>query len=271
MHMWIQIRSRRRIGGLRRLRVCGRLCVGALLLAAGCAHDRSGEREVLAPRLPVFFGGPASLLLTNGGGFSARLTEQPGVLAVQGGEASGQLLAQGAKLRFEPELTGSADKAQRAAGFSYLWDVAEGSGYILSEPLQGYAPVSPGLRATNVVWQSKGAASQKVAGHPCEVEQATVQRSDGSSVAFEVWRATDLAGFPMQITSANNSAPLTLSLSKVRVGPVRPEVFAVPDGFTKYASVEAMVMELTVRQHSLKRTAGESDDLGVEVEPPRPR
>jgi hypothetical protein len=246
------------------------VCAGALLLAAGCAHDRGGERQVINPRLPVFFGGAASLLLTNGGGYSARLTEQVGVVLTPESEWSGQLLGQGAKLRFEPEAKGSADKAQRGAGFSYLWDVTDGSGFIFSESLQGYATVSPGLRATNVVLQAKPAAAQKIEGHPCEAAEATVQRSDGSGVGFQVWRASDLGGLAMRIAAGTNSTPLTLSLSKVRLERMPPEIFAVPNGFIKYASVEAMLMELTVRQQNLRRT-DHPGNLGVEVEPPMQR
>jgi hypothetical protein len=263
--------SRRRSGRTRRLSFGSAVCAGALLLATGCAHDRSSERQVINPRLPVFLGGAASLLLTNGGGFSARLTEQLGVSTTPESQWSGQLLGQGAKLRFEPEAKGSADKAQRVAGFSFLWDVAEGRGYILSETLQGYAPLSPSLRATNVVRQANRAASQRLEGHSCDLEVATVQRSDGSGVGFQVWRATDLGGLPMRIATVTNAAPLTLSLSRVRLEPMPPEVFAVPNGFTKYASLEAMLTELTVRQHNLRRTERNQGDLGIDVEPPTPR
>jgi hypothetical protein len=244
------------------------LSAGALLLVAGCARDRSGERQIINPRLPVFFGGAASLLLTNGGGYSARITEQVGAVMAPEMQWSGQLLSQGSKLRFEPDAKGSADKGQRTAGFSFLWDVAEGSGYIFSETLQGYAPIAPTLRATNVVLRAEPAASQKIEGHPCEAAEATVNRSDGSAIGFQVWRASDLGGLAMKIAAAASSTPLTLSLSRVRLERLPPDVFAVPNGFIKYASLEAMLTELTVRQHNLRRTERSGGDFGTEVEPP---
>jgi hypothetical protein len=242
------------------------------VLLAGCAHNRSSERTIVNPRLPVFFGGAAALLLTNGGGYSARITEHVGVAARPEAEWSGQLLGQGTKLRFEPDAKGVADKGQRAAGFSFLWDVAEGSGYIFSETLQGYTPIAATLKATNVLLQAK-AAAQTIEGHPCDMGEATVTRSDGSGVGFQVWRAADLGGLAMRVTAVTNSTPVTLSLSKVRLERLPPEVFAVPDGFTKYASLEAMLTELTIRQHNVNRTDRSGGDFGTEVEPPmmRPR
>jgi hypothetical protein len=250
------------------------LCAGALLLLAGCAHDRSGERTIVNPKLPVFFGGAASLLLTNGGGYSARITEHVGVMAAPEAEWSGQLLGQGTKLRFEPDAKGAADKGQRSAGFSFIWDVAEGSGYIFSETLQGYAPIVATLRATNVLLQPKAAAgSSQIEGHACDVTEATVVRSDGSGVGFQVWRAADLGGLAMRVTALTNSTPVTLSLSKVRLERLPAEVFSVPNGFTKYASLDAMLTELTIRQHNVNRTERSGGDFGTEVEPPmmRPR
>ncbi len=263
-------------GWIARWHICVSLALGTatLWLLAGCAHDRSGERTIINPRLPVFFGGAASLLLTNGGGYSARITEQVGVMAAPEAEWSGQLLGQGTKLRFEPDAKGAADKGQRAAGFSFLWDVAEGSGYIFSETLQGYAPIVPTLKATNVLVQPKAAAaSSQIEGHACDMAEATVIRSDGSGVGFQVWRAADLGGLAMRVTAVTNSTPVTLNLSKVRLERLPAEVFAVPNGFTKYASLEAMLTELTIRQHNVNRTERSGGDFGTEVEPPmmRPR
>ena len=248
------------------------LCTGTLLLLGGCAHDRSGERSIINPRLPIFFGGAASLVLTNGGGYSARITEHMGAATAPEAEWSGQLLCQGTKLRFEPDAKGAADKGQRSAGFSFLWDVAEGSGCIFSETLQGFAPITAALRATNVFVQAKAAEAQTIEGHRCDLGEATVTRTDGSVVSFEVWRAADLGGLAMRVTAVTNSTPVTLSLSKVRLERLPLEVFAVPNGFAKYASLEAMLTELTIRQHNVKRARNEGD-IGTEVEPPmtRPR
>src|SRR6516162_10177879 len=87
-------------------------CLAALaLLAAGCSHSRkaeeSGFTRAFAPQPPAFLNGPACVLLTNSGGFSARLTlETEDMVAHQNG-GSGQLFSQGSKLFFAPEPKGA--------------------------------------------------------------------------------------------------------------------------------------------------------------------
>ena len=61
---------------------------------------------------------------------------------------SGELMGQGGKLLFTPQATGSRGKHMREAKISFIWDVAEGRGYILSEALQGYAPISSRAKFT---------------------------------------------------------------------------------------------------------------------------
>ena len=205
------------------------------------------------PQPPAFLSGPGAVLLTNAEGFSSYAVMEPGPGSIGGKTVSGQLLARGGKLLFLPDADKTQKKPARSVGISYLWDVAQGSGYVLSEALQGYAPVSSRARCTNLVAEIHDAAPQRIDGHPCVAQTMTMSASDGSMVRFEAWQATDLNGLPVRVASAANSASFTLNLSKVRLAPQPGGLFVPPSGFTRYNSVEAMMTELALRQQNLSR------------------
>src|SRR5262249_3462379 len=150
----------------------------------------------------------------------------------------------GDKLLFTPDYNGSAKDRARGGELSFIWDTAENKGYVLSETLQAYAPCALSLRATNIVAAVETGPAQKVEGHLCEVQAATVTMSDGSTAQFRVFRATDLKGLAIRIVSATNSPSQTVSLSKIRLESPPPDLFLPPNGFTKYNSGEAMLDEL---------------------------
>jgi len=263
MELWYLLMNRLRCLRVRAVVIVCCLCLalGSLTAGlAGCSRSRESEmREasltgIYAAQTPAFLIGAASVLLTNGGGYSAHLTAQSESFAAQNGVRSGQVLCRGSKLLFAPAPGEAKSKKTRSGDFAFIWDVATGSGFVLSGALQGYAPVSTSVKPTNVVSQGK-ALSQKVDGHASMAENATVQMNDGSSATFEVFRTVDLAGFPIRISTVTNPMPLTLSLSKVRFEPPAEEVFMPPDDFTKYSSPEVMADEVAARQRNLHRKA----------------
>src|SRR6266542_1060163 len=195
-----------------RLRLCRCVRFPALagllaILAGGCAEappeGRDGPgRGGLPPGPPPFLSGPmGAALATNADGFVARLTIEIKLPEGHTDVISGELMGQGSKLLFTPQATGSRGKHMRAAKISFIWDVAEGRGYILSEALQGYAPISSRARFT--ISGSRPSADQsgadKVEGHHCEAQEMTIASSDGSTTALRVWRVAGLKGLPVQI------------------------------------------------------------------------
>lgn len=225
-------------------------------LTGGCSGSRQAARQgflrVVTPLPPAFLTGPGSVLLTNATGFSAHLDlVSPG--AALGDRASaGQLLGRGPLLLYAPETDETTDSHRRPGGYSFIWNVAESRGFVLSEALQGYAPISADLHVTNVAISAAKAAAQRISGHPSEPADAAVSTANGSS-AFEVWRALDLNGFPVRIESATNANTFTLNFSKVRLELPAADIFAPPEGFTRYTSPEAMADELAARQNNLRR------------------
>jgi hypothetical protein len=93
---------------------------------------------------------------------------------------------------------------------------------------------------------------ERIEGHSCKAETVTAAASDGSSTTLQVWRATDLQGLPLRIVSAGGSPAFTFNLSKVRMEIPPDDLFLPPDSFTKYTSAEAMMNELSMRQHNLR-------------------
>ena len=241
------------------------LLVGFVWLVAGCSHQhtqyeyQAGGTRVYTPLPPPFLDGPASLLFTNFTGFSAHIEVETN--ATTHGEAafSGELLGRGSKLLFAPAHDVPTTKNAPAGGFSFLWDAASGGGYVLSEALQGCAPVSAGVRATNVVNQGASPGPQPGAGTRTRSEQMLVQSSDGSSAVFELTRATDLNGFPIRIHSLTPNRPLSLNLSKVRFELAPESLFTPPPDFTKYKSPEVLADELFVRHRNLHRKIRETE------------
>lgn len=217
---------------------------------------------VYTPHPPVFINGPASLLLTNATGFQASINAEMRGYTAREDNTSGELLGQGTKLLYAPTPKETTEKHQRPGGFSFIWDAQQNRGFVLSEALQGYAPISANWQATNVAVQIKGRTPEKVGGHETEQATAAVQETDGTNALFEVVRALDLKGFPLQIRSAENAAPLTFSVTKFRFVPLSPDVFTVPDGYTRYSSPEALSDELAIRQSNLRlRRRGTEGEL----------
>lgn len=236
--------------------VCCLLALGALLSA--CSHSKEYDRMeasitgAYAAQPPAFLNGPMSALLTNANGFTAHVTAQGDTLATTDGLSSGQLLCRGSKLLFAPALNVSKKKTARAGGFAFIWDVASASGYVLSGALQGYAPVSSGSRATNVVYGAKAPPDKSQTGAP-GAEIDVVNLNDGTSATFNVWRAPN--GIPTRISVAGSGIPLTLMLSDVQPSPPAGDVFTPPEEFTKYTSPESLADEVVARQHNLHRKA----------------
>jgi hypothetical protein len=210
----------------------------------------------LLPEVPPFLSGPVAVLLTNAAGFGGRVALTTSTALEKPETVAGDLLGRGNLLLFVPDPQ-MADKHFRSAGLSFIWDVSANRGYLLSEALQGYAPLEFAVRYTNVVAGRSVTAPQRIEGHRCELAVVTVSSNEGRTAEFQVWQAADLKGLPLRTTSNTKSVTNVLSLSKVHLGPAPADLFNPPGDFTRYSSADVMMSELTVRQHNLKRRPAE--------------
>jgi hypothetical protein len=246
-------------------------------LAAGCSlSDRKKKEEppssaagVASPKVPTFLNGAMAVLLTNANAFQAHVLLEGPPSPTRTDIFSGTLMSRDGKLFFAPEPGATAEKHSRAEDFSYIWNVEENRGFLLSGPLQGYAPISSSAPITNVSVVSGGnpRAPERVGGYSCLRSEVKVVSGDGAETALSVWRANDLKGVPVRIMRTVGGTPLTLTLSKIHFEAPPTDVFTPPTDFTRYSSAEAMMQELVARQENVRRKRGwqppPSDEIGI--------
>lgn len=217
------------------------------------------------PPPPAFLTGPMAALLTNAQPFSARVVVETNSRSNPHGIRSGTLLGRGSKLLFAMDPAIPAKKGARASSFLFIWDVTESRGYVLSEALQGFAPIATNARCAALSFEPARAAPLKLDGHLCQRFDAIVKMDDGVVAGFRVWRATDLKGFPLRVSSANDPLVPELNFSRVRLEGLPADLFAPPNGFTKYESTQALMVELVARQRNLVfKAKGEEETVPAE-------
>lgn len=72
---------------------------------------------------------------------------------------------------------------------------------------------------------------EKVEGHPCKVEDVTIQHEGRPTIKLKVWEAQDLKGFPIKIVREAQMAATpsrTLLYRDVQLGPQDASLFARP-------------------------------------------
>ncbi len=243
------------------------LLAGAVVAIVGCASKTPKEVFHAGDEIPPdFLSGPAGVLLTNLEGFSAKVDSSLPSLAGDLHTVSGDLLEREGRLIFQPASRAKNKKALLEGGMIFIWNEAAHAGYVLSDPLQAYAPMPPGVQGTNIVWGSDAAVQEEANGHPCRRLEAVVACNDGSTARFMVWQAEDARRLPVRIRSVAGTREFTLNFSNIRLELPAPELFAPPDGFTRYGTAVALMNELILRQTELLK----SKDRGELGEPPTP-
>jgi hypothetical protein len=225
----------------------------AITFLSGCASEKRNEAAMAhlgdeAP--PDFVVGPTAISLTNFDGFSANVVStasaNSGVRTV-----SGQLLERQGRFIFQPMTTGKIKNGKFVrGGMFFVWDTEGQRGIVLSEALQGYAPVSIPVRLSGVTPPTGQPVIETANGHPCHRVETKVALSDGSTAKLTEWRADDLQSLPVRIREENGASYVTVDLSDVRFDLPDPNLFFPPAGFTRYASSLSLINELMVREAS---------------------
>jgi hypothetical protein len=250
----------------------GRYWIWGATLAAvcvvGCSSPRphrhgamplDAEQGRAAAQPPSFLAGPAALLLTNAQDYTAQLVLSSSNGAVT--NAAGALFQKEGHLLFVPRSEELLERNTWAGSFRFLWDASRNSGYIISEPLHGYAAVEPAVHYSILAAQPPvgSPVSDQVDGQPCWMEEVNVHSSAGENTRFRRWRPEALATPPVRVleTSQGSAPGYTLQLSEVNVDALSPELFSLPAGFTRYDSAEAMVRQLMRKTPVLPYTHSE--------------
>jgi hypothetical protein len=238
-------------------------CVAlAAAILAGCSTPPKSYYRVGDERPPDFLAGPVALLLTNVSGFSAKIN---GSISSSNGVQStmaGDLLGRDGSLAFQPQSSVKGKRARSEGGMFFIWNETGHAGFVLSDPLQAYAPTTTAVQPTNLVLETTGAVEEEANGHPCRRIEAVVQSSDGSTERFKVWQAEDAQFFPVRISTPPGPREMVLNFSEIRLELPPAPLFEPPDGFIKYDSPVALMNELIVRQSALiKQNTGPPIEL----------
>ena len=218
------------------------------LLLAGCSSllDRetveSDRQRRTAPQPPSFMTGPAGAVLQPIDGFSAVVKAEITTSSNKVRFVTGRLHGARGLLLFLP----SGER-----NMSFIWSVPDNYGYILNDPLQGYAPVTASTFPSGITTNSDPAyrVTAKLDGHACRREDISVKQIDGSSANLTLWRAQDLGGFPLRIKAPG----LQIDFGNIELRVPPAELFTPPASFTKYESPETMMDEILARQAIMKR------------------
>jgi hypothetical protein len=223
----------------------------AFVLATGCAHphpDESGESRLLVlEHAPSWLAGPSAAVLAGNGDFTARVVWHrrdpadearpplPGLLAARDGSL---FFAPGGERKHGP---------RPFADGVFVANPTTGEGFVTSEALQGYAPLTNRVGAARINAEPvAGAAHASRHGH--DGEPVVFRVATGTiDTAYPGTRATDLGGFPLELNSAAGGPPWMLELEDIRKESPPAEWFRPPEGYTRYESAPAMVGDLLVR------------------------
>jgi hypothetical protein len=243
------------------------VCGLAMAVAAGCTSEKKIEASMahLGDETPPDFLTDAAMIPLQGyDGFSADVTETTATTN-NVAKGAGELIGRRGNLIFQPWTTANIKKAKYVrGGMFFIWDTAAHSGYVLSEALQAYAPISSPAGVTNQTATTKELASEIIDGHPCHRGQIMLAFDDGSSVRLTEWRADDLQHFPIRIQVENAGRGITVNFSNVRLDVPPPNLFVPPTDFSKYANATALINELMIRESSFR--SGPSGQLAVPIE-----
>jgi hypothetical protein len=235
-------------------------CLAATLIC-GCFSRHAGPvYHAGDENPPSFLVGPTTVVLTNLNGFSAHVTSTITSPGEPSRTTSGELLGRDGRLVFQPTLPIKGKRARTEGGLFFIWDKTKNSGYVMSEALQGYAPVKSSVPTTGQLSISKDGIREDVNGHQCHRCAAVVGLNNGLQAHLTLWQADDAGHFPVRIEAVEGASRMTLDFSEIRLESPARELFLPPDGFTPYASSVALMNELIVRDAALVQKHEFSED-----------
>jgi len=226
------------------------LAAAILAGTGGCAHThgeraRNPEAQIL-PNLTAIITGPAALLLTNTSGFQSEYRLSFDDHGKAPAKPLGRLFVRGAKI--EVTLGNSKGGPGSGGAFTVVWDAAAGQGYVSSEALQGYAPLGGVVGFSNFVRQAAGGSPQPLDGRLAEKVIATATSTNGERLSWELASDLEHGHLALELHSQQGAPSFTLTLTKVQSSVPPEEIFLRAFEFKKYASEEALLTELELRE-----------------------
>ena len=229
----------------------------------GCAGnpDKQFSKDIttITPIEPPTFLNPDVAGLFGKANFSARVEVQKGTAGTRLPQV-GQLFGRDGSLFFmadEPR-----GKRGISTGLSALWDGGTQTAYLLNDPLQGYAPIRNS--STNGPLEIVAAGEEDIGNEHCRKTIMNRRVANDFVPVLVVWRGVAQQDFPLKIQMTNTPGAVTLTFTRVRFEAPPADTFALPNGFKKYESTDAMLSELVRRRTDLLsgRAARKRDRYG---------
>jgi Domain of unknown function (DUF4412) len=83
---------------------------------------------------------------------------------------------------------------------------------------------------------------ETVDGHACMKNKVTFTADDGSQHEMTTWNATDMNNFPTKAEMHEGGATITTHFTNVKLSPPDASLFDPPSDYTKYGSIQEMMM-----------------------------
>lgn len=128
-----------------------------------------------------------------------------------------------------------------------LFQTEKRLGYMIYPGLKAYAPLPMAGHGTAAPEKPPkidraDLGPDTVDGHPCVKQRVTITTADGDKQELLVWAAKDLKDFPLKTEISANGQTITIQYKNIKLTAPPAEWFAEPKGFTRYGSVEALMM-----------------------------
>ena len=118
--------------------------------------------------------------------------------------------------------------------------------YIIYPSLKAYAemPISKDAAAKPAAEpkiEKTELGKETVDGHPCVKSKVIITDEDGTVHEAEIWAASDLKDFPIQMKMKDKGSTITMHYRNVQFTKPDAKLFEPPAGFTKYNSVQELM------------------------------
>jgi hypothetical protein len=126
--------------------------------------------------------------------------------------------------------------------------------YLVYPELQSYVlnnlPAETESVATNSDYKAETTelGKETVDDHPCVKNKVVVTDDEGTKHEYTVWNATDLKKFPIKMETTEQGRATTMLFKNVSTAKPAASLFDPPSGYTKYDSVQSMMMQQVMKQ-----------------------
>ncbi|HAM71537.1 MAG TPA: hypothetical protein DCM86_07840 [Verrucomicrobiales bacterium] len=233
---------------------------------AAAGEVASEAKPWLIPPHVLEFVGPVAQLFGTNSAFGARVMVSHAGDPKEVKPAGGTLLFRDGSTIYEPDsapVRGPSTKSRKERdgdfGLLVVSLLPQKMTYVVSEGVSGYTEVPFGKPEGGPYGVAeKEVGRERVQGFDCIKLLVVVQPDVGDPQSFFVWRAPKLRGFPLRIERTKGGPGTIFAFSNVRFERPADSLFAQPDGYHHYDSLNAMSEEMTRRVWNVYRKPEQS-------------